>query len=242
MNAIIFLFLSLSIFAQTAAVQNPCDLIQGNNNISQDFGGFCKYEKANAALKPATQNRVVYLGDSITEGWKNGIPGIDPTDTINRGYSGQTTSQMLVRFRADVINLKPKILHFMASTNDLAGNTGPTSLEKIKNNIRTMTELAQMHGIRVVIGSVLPAKVFSWRPGMKPAEDIRALNVWLKAYTEKSGHTYVDYYKVLVDSEGGLPSEYAQDGVHPTPASYEVMRTLAEAAIREASVKEDSLK
>lgn len=235
MKFFIVLFFSLSALAQTAAVQNPCEQIQGNNNLTQDFGGFCKYEKLNGALRPATPNRVVYLGDSITEGWRNGIPGIDPADTLNRGYSGQTTAQMLVRFRADVIELKPKILHLMAGTNDFAGNTGPTSLEKIKNNIRTMTELAQMHGIQVLIGSVLPAKAFSWRPGMKPAGDIRAFNKWLKAYAENSGHVYVDYHSALTDEEGGLPAEYAQDGVHPTAAGYAIMKSLAENAIREAS-------
>jgi acyl-CoA thioesterase I len=237
MKSLLLLLLSFSAFAQTAVQDRNCDLIQGLNNLTQDFGGLCKYEKANQALGPATPNRVVFIGDSITEGWKNGIPGLDPNDTINRGYSGQTTPQMLVRFRADVINLKPQIVHLMAGTNDLAGNTGPTSLEKIKNNIRTMCELAQMHGIRVVIGSVLPAKVFSWRPGMKPAEDIKALNLWLKTYAQNSGFVYVDYHSAMTDAEGGLPFEYAKDGVHPTPLGYALMRNLAEVAIKEANKK-----
>ncbi len=235
MKAIILMFISLSAFAQTAAVKNPCDQIQGQNNFAQDFGGLCKYEKANASLPAATASRVVYLGDSITEGWRNLIPGIDANDTINRGYSGQTTSQMLVRFRADVINLKPKIVHILAGTNDLAGNTGPTSLENIKNNLRSMFELAGVHGIRVVIGSILPAKTFSWRPGMKPAEDIRTLNQWLKTYAEKNGLVYVDYHSAMADSEGGLSHEHAPDGVHPTAAAYAIMTNLAAEGIRIAN-------
>ncbi len=235
MKAIILMFISLSAFAQTAATPNPCDQIQGQNNLAQDFGGLCKYEKANAALPPATTNRVVYLGDSITEGWRNLIPGIDPNDTINRGYSGQTTAQMLVRFRADVINLKPKIVHLMAGTNDLAGNTGPTSLEKIKNNIRSMGELARIHNIRVVIGSIPPAKSFSWRPGMKPAEDIRTLNTWLKAFAQMNSFTYVDYHSALTDAEGGLSPEHAPDGVHPTAAAYAIMTNLAVLGMRDAN-------
>ncbi len=237
MKAVLLMLISLSAFAQTAATEKSCDLIQGQNNLAQDFGGLCKYEKINAALPPATENRVIYFGDSITEGWRNGIPGLDPNDTINRGYSGQTTSQMLVRLRTDVINLNPRIVHFMAGTNDLAGNTGPISLEKIKNNIRTICELVQMHGIRIVIGSVPPAKVFSWRAGMKPAEDIRTLNKWLRSYAENSGFVYVDYHSALTDIEGGLSVEYASDGVHPTNLAYGIMANLAASGIREANKK-----
>ncbi len=235
MKAVLLMFISLSVFAQTAAMNNPCDQIQGQNNLAQDFGGLCKYEKANAALPPATPNRVVYIGDSITEGWRNAIPGLDPNDTINRGYSGQTTPQMLVRFRADVINLKPKIVHLMAGTNDLAGNTGPTSLDKIKNHFRTMCELAKVHGIRVVIGSIPPAKSFSWRPGLKPAEDIRTLNNWLRTFAETNGFVYVDYHSAMTDSEGGLSAEYAPDGVHPTAVAYALMTKLATEAMRLAN-------
>jgi lysophospholipase L1-like esterase len=177
---------------------------------------------------------VIYFGDSITELWRDGIVGIDPKDTLNRGYSGQTTSQMLVRFRTDVINLKPRIVHFMAGTNDLAGNTGPITFEKIKNNIRSITEFAQMHGIQVVIGSILPAKVFSWRPGMKPAQDIQTMNKWLKTYADNSGFIYVDYYSAMADAEGGLPVELSQDGVHPSPAGYAIMKNIAAAAMRQA--------
>lgn len=235
MKAIILMFISLTAFSQTAAVNNACDSIQGQNNLAQDFGGLCKYEKANTALPAATPNRVVYLGDSITEGWSNRIPGLDPDDTINRGYSGQTTAQMLVRFRADVINLKPKIVHIMAGTNDLAGNTGPTSLDKIKNNFRSMFELAKANGIRVIIGSIPPAKSFSWRPGMKPAEDIRTLNKWLRTYAENNGYVYVDYHSALTDSEGGLSNEHAPDGVHPTAAAYAIMTNLATEGMRLAN-------
>ena len=235
MKFIALLFLSLNAYAQSAAVWKPCEQIQGQNNLSQDFGGLCKYEQSNAALPATTANRVVYLGDSITEFWRNGIVGLDSKDTINRGYSGQTTSQMLVRFRADVIDLKPRIVHIMAGTNDLAGNTGPVSIDRIKNNIRTMCELAQMHGIRVVIGSILPAKAFNWRPGMKPAEDIKTLNKWLKTYAENSGFVFVDYHSAMTDFEGGLPRLYADDGVHPNQAGYALMWNLAHMGIYEAN-------
>lgn len=236
MKALLIIFLSFSAFSQTVittgVLDNPCDFVQGQNNFAQDFGGFCKYEKANQALPEATVNRVIYFGDSITEFWKKDIPGIDPQDTLNRGYSGQTTSQMVIRFRADVINLKPKIVHLMAGTNDIAGNTGPTTLERMKNNFRSMGDLAKANGIRVVIGSILPAKAFSWRAGIRPAETIRTFNTWLKSYAKENGFTYVDYHSALTDAEGGLSEEYAKDGVHPTRAGYEVMIRLAQQAIQ----------
>ncbi len=240
MKSLLLFLLPLVAFAQQIPIgiqDRPCDFVPGNNNLALDFGGFCKYEAANLALRQDTANRVIYFGDSITEMWGKNIPGLDQTDTINRGYSGQTTSQMRVRFRADVIKLKPRIVHIMAGTNDIAGNTGPTTLERIKDNIRSMCEDAQMHGIRVVIGSVLPAKVFSWRPGMKPAENIRLFNQWLKTYAQNSGFTYADYYSAMVDSEGGLPASSSTDGVHPTPVGYAIMQPIAIQAINEANRK-----
>lgn len=227
--------ISLSAFAQnrvTVGIQaDPCALVQRSNDLVQDFGGLCKYEKQNKALPAATTRRVVYFGDSITELWRNGIPGLVSSDTINRGYSGQTTAQMKIRFRADVIKLKPRIVHIMAGTNDIAGNTGPTTLERIKDNFRSMFEEAKRHGIRVVIGSVLPARAFSWRPGIRPANTIRTLNAWLKSYAKTMGHEYVDYHSALTENDGGLPLLYSRDGVHPTPAGYAVMRRLAQDAI-----------
>ena len=236
MSALFIGFVTLLTFAQsTIGIQDhPCDFVPGSNNLALDFAGLCKYEKANLELRAAGANRVVYLGDSITELWRNGIVGLDGHDTLNRGYSGQTTTQLLARFRADVIKLRPRILHLMAGTNDIAGNTGPTTIERIKDNIRTMSELAQMHGIRVIIGSVLPARSFSWRPGMKPAATIIALNSWLKTYALNSGFVYADYHGALTEADGGLPIQYAQDGVHPTPAGYAVMQRIARDAILEA--------
>jgi len=228
------LALSGSLFAQVGIQARPCDSVQGGNNLALDFGGFCKYEAKNMALPRASTKRVVYLGDSITEGWGTNLIGLDQQDTINRGYSGQTTSQMRVRFRADVINLKPRILHFMAGTNDIAGNTGPTTVERIKDTIRSMCEEAQAHGIRVVIGSILPATHFDWRPEVRPAETIRTLNSWMKSYAELKGFIYADYYSALTDAQGGLPRAFSADGVHPNAAGYAVMAPIAAKAINDA--------
>ena len=232
----LFAFSTLS-FAQTITIgiqNNPCDFVVREQAIVQDYGGLCKYEKKNAALPEAGPLRVVWFGDSITELWGGGIKGFVSSDIINRGISGQTTTQMRVRFHQDVISLKPRVLHFMAGTNDIAGNTGPTSVERMKDAVKSMCEEASAKGIKIVIGSILPAKYFSWRPGIKPAESIRSFNSWLKSYAEVNHHVYADYYSALTDNEGGLPVEYSKDGVHPNQAGYAVMAPIASAAITKA--------
>jgi lysophospholipase L1-like esterase len=179
------------------------------------------------------ENRVVFFGDSITDFWKldEFFPG---KPYINRGISGETTSQMLVRFRQDVIDLAPKAVVILAGTNDIAGNTGPISLEGIEGNLASMAELAQAHGVRVILASVLPAVDYPWRPGLKPAGKIDRLNQWLKSYAAAHGLVYLDYFSAMQDDQHGLPLKLSADGVHPNHDGYAVMQPLAEQAIAQA--------
>lgn len=202
-----------------------------------DFAGLCRYAAANRALAPATSNRIVFIGDSITEAWLTRQPDFFVGDRIDRGISGQTTTQMLARFRADVIDLKPRVVHIMAGTNDIAGNIGATSIERIEGNIRTMVDLAEAHGIAVVIGSVLPARQFNWRPEIAPVEPIAVLNARLRALAAERKLVFADYYAALDDGEHGLAKAHAEDGVHPTAAGYAVMRPIADRALASAAGK-----
>ena len=169
-----------------------------------DWPNLCRYRSADAAL--GTPPRVVLMGDSITELWVRGDPSVFGDEVIGRGISGQTTPQMLLRFFQDVIALKPQIVHIMGGTNDVAGNTGPTSAQDVEDNITAMVELARVHHIRVVLASILPASAFPWNPSLKPASTIVELNQWLRGYALQSGSQYVDYYSVLADSKRGLPA------------------------------------
>ena len=213
-----------------------------------DWAYLEKFRAADAAMPaPAPgETRVVFMGDSITEGW-----GMKPTPTsppraeffpgkpyINRGISGQTTPQMLVRFRQDVIDLQPKVVVILAGTNDIAENTGKTTLKAIGDNIASMSDLARANGIAVVLCSVLPASDFHWHRGLDPAPKIKALNEWIKDYAAKKGLVYVDYYSPMVNSEGGMKTELSPDGVHPNKAGYDIMAPLAEAGIAEAIKKQ----
>ena len=202
--------------------------------LSLDWGQLCRYQPENAALPPATHARVIFLGDSITEGWKNLQPEFFGPERLDRGISGQTTGQMLVRFRADVIDLHPAVVQIMAGTNDIAGNSGPTSLAIIQENIASMAEQARAHGAQVIIASILPAARFGWRPQLQPAAAIAAMNEWLQSYAAREHYIYVDYYAALNDGHGGIKAALANDGVHPNAAGYAVMRPLAEAALRQA--------
>jgi lysophospholipase L1-like esterase len=156
---------------------------------------------------------------------------------VNRGISGQTSPQMLVRFRQDVISLHPKVVVILAGTNDIAENTGKMTLRESAGNIASMSELARANGIRVVLCSVLPASDFWWHKGLAPASKIRELNALIKEYAAKNGFVYVDYYSAMVNAEGGLKSEFSPDGVHPNAAGYGVMAPLAEAGISDALKK-----
>ena len=204
-----------------------------------DFGELKRYRPANTKLTPPTagEKRVVFFGDSITDMWPmaTAFPG---KPYVNRGISGQTTSQMLVRFRNDVVALGPKVVVILAGTNDIAGNTGPISLEDIQGNFASMVEIARAHGIRVVLSSVIP--VHNYTPASdrtyprRPPEQIAALNKWLKDYAASSGSVYLDYAAAMADDKGMLRRELAEDGLHPNPAGYALMAPLAEQAIEKA--------
>ena len=201
-----------------------------------DWPNLARFRDANAALAPpaAAENRVVFMGDSITEGWGRDGGFFPGKPYVNRGISGQTTPQMLVRFRQDVIALKPKVVVILAGTNDIAGNTGPATPAMIQDNIASMADVAAANGIRVVLSSILPAFDYPWRPGLEPAPKIAAINEWMKEYARAHRMIYLDYYSAMVDERPGLKSDLGSDGVHPNKAGYAVMAPLAERAIVDA--------
>lgn len=204
------------------------------DEFARDFAARCRFKSENAKLTGKV--RVVFMGDSITEFWALGDPSLFTNGTVDRGISGQTTPQMLLRFYQDVIALHPNVVHIMAGTNNLAGNTGPNSPEDFKNDIRAMVELAQANGIHVVLASIPPADRFGWRPDLRPAEQIRALNKWLKAYGEQRKLTFVDYYRDMATSAGGMKAELSNDGVHPNTNGYAVMRRLVDVALKRSLI------
>jgi lysophospholipase L1-like esterase len=201
-----------------------------------DFGELGRYREANAALGAPVpgENRVVFMGDSLTDGWplEEYFPG---KPYVNRGIGGQTTPQMLIRFRPDVIDLQPKMVVILAGTNDIGGNTGPMRTADIENNIASMAELARVHGIRVVLSSVLPVHNYGPEAELRlirrPPEMILELNRWVKEYCVENGCVYLDYFSAMVDGTGLLKKDLAVDGLHPNPAGYKIMAPLAQAAI-----------
>lgn len=201
----------------------------------QDWPYLSKYQQDNATLPfpEPDENRVVFLGDSITEFWSN-IHSFfaENKSYINRGISGQTTPQMLLRFRADVIELKPKIVVILAGGNDIAGNTGLSNAKMITNNIFSMVELARVHQIKVILCSVLPANFFYWNPKEKPAERIIELNQLLENYAIANKIPFVDYYSAMVDDQKGLKAAFSEDHVHPNTAGYEIMSPIIEKIIQ----------
>jgi lysophospholipase L1-like esterase len=210
----------------------------------KDWPDLSRYadEDKQLAASPNEQ-RVVFMGDSITDGWRNPqFGGFFPGKPyVNRGIGGQTTPQMLLRFRADVIELKPKVVVILAGTNDIAGNTGPMTLAQTEANLATMSELAHAHGIRVVLSSVMPVNDVTSAEGKKllqttdrPPEKILALNAWIKTYAAEHGDTYLDYFSTMVDDNGHLRSDLTADGLHPQGKGYAVMAPLAEKAIAQA--------
>ncbi|RYJ51130.1 acylhydrolase [Flavobacterium petrolei] len=212
----------------------------GGKVQAQDWPNLNKYQNENANLKPIApgDKRIVFMGDSITEFWS-------VTDSeyfagkpyVNRGISGQTTPQMLIRFRADIIALKPAAVIILAGINDIAGNTGPATLDMIANNIFLMAELAKANNIKVILCSVLPAYDFSWKPNQNPAEKVVALNKMIKNYADANGILYLDYFSTMKDERNGLKTAYSGDGVHPNKLGYQVMAPLAEKAITEVLAK-----
>lgn len=225
LNLFLITILSLLFMEQSLLAQN------------NDWPNFERYKEDNIklGLPSEGENQVVFMGNSITEGWKDVDPDFfKDKPYINRGISGQTTPQMLVRFRADVVNLKPKVVVILAGTNDIAGNTGPSTLEMIEDNIASMVEIAKANNINVVLCSVLPAYDYPWKPGLQPAEKIVALNKWIKDYSEKNKIIYADFFTPMADERNGLKKEYSEDGVHPNKDGYDVMTPLVEKAIAES--------
>jgi lysophospholipase L1-like esterase len=199
-----------------------------------DWAWLGRYRQANAELIASGANvDAVFLGDSITEGWASTDPSFFAGANIGRGISAQTTPQLLVRMHADVIALKPRVVHIMAGTNDIAQNTGPMLPEESKNNFMAMCEIARAHGIRVVLGSIPPASKYWWRPDLQPKAVAIALNEWMRTYAKEIGATYADYAAALTDANGKVKLSLAKDEVHPTAEGYAAMRPIAEAAIRE---------
>jgi len=208
---------------------------------AQDWPGINRYHEANLKLgaPAAGENRVVFMGDSITDAWgphfsDKYFPG---KPYFGRGISGQTTPQMVVRFRPDVIALNPKVVVILAGTNDIAGNTGPETPEMIEDNFASMIDLAKANNIRVVLCSITPVFDYPWRRGLEPSQKIVTLNRWLKEYAAKSGVVYVDYFSAMVDERLGCKADLCSDGVHPTDAGYKVMVPLVEKGIAEALEK-----
>jgi lysophospholipase L1-like esterase len=243
-----FFFIVLFVFNFTLQAQNNLPSLQlsedqykqlekhfaekeRTRNRNNEWARYSRYEAMNDTMaKPA---KVVFMGNSITEGWyrqspdffhKNGFTG--------RGISGQTTSQMLARFQSDVIALQPKAVVIMAGTNDLARNTGIISHKHILQNIRSMCELARYNNIKPILCSILPAAEFRWNPELKPAEDVKLLNNLIRDYARRSNIPYVDFYSLLVDNRGGLPSDIASDGVHPNLKGYQIMEPVLLKEIR----------
>lgn len=207
-------------------------LICMNESDAQDWPNLERYASDNARLTPG-EFQAIFMGNSITEGWVNMMPEFFVENKyLGRGISGQTTPQMLIRFRQDVIALKPKVVVILAGTNDIAGNTGPMSLDQIMDNLMSMADLAESNGIKVILSSVLPAYDYSWRPGLEPNIKIPALNKMIKNYCDESGHYYLDYFSAMVGDKNDLRDELTYDGVHPDKAGYELMVPLVQDAIK----------
>src|SRR5664279_4956667 len=205
--------------------------------LHNDWANLGRFREENklVTMPEEGEKRVVFMGNSITEGWIRIDPGFfSGKPYINRGISGQTTPQMLIRFKPDVINLKPSVVVILAGINDIAGNSGPSTLEMIEDNLSSMAEIAQANGVSVVLSSVLPAYDFPWRPGLQPAEKVVQLNVWIKNYASNHKCIYLDYFTPMSDQKHALKAEYTEDGVHPTLAGYKIMEPLVVEAIQKA--------
>ena len=227
--------------AQTTAQTTPsakpaADACEAMRKKLDDWPQLGRYSDANAALPATEMGRVVFYGDSITDAWtRNGGTFFPGKPYVNRGISGQTTEQMVVRFRQDVIDLHPQAVVILAGTNDIAGNTGPETQATIEDNFRSMVDLARANNIRVVLASVLPAAAYPWKPSAgDPAEKILALNDWLKSYAASQNITYLDYYSAMAGPDGGMKPGISIDGVHPNAAGYAIMEPLAEKALAQS--------
>jgi lysophospholipase L1-like esterase len=225
--------------APATAVVDPAKQIAGMEAKLMDWPQLARYRAENAALAPpaAGEQRVVFYGDSITDGWgrRAGTGDFFPGKPyVNRGISGQTTPQMVVRFRQDVIDLHPAVVVILAGTNDVAGNTGPMTPEMTEENFESMIDLAKTNGIRVIVASITPAGDYPWRPGLGPVAKIHVLNAWLQDYCATHGLTYLDYFTAMADESGAMKPGISFDGVHPNAKGYAMMTPLAQAAIDKA--------
>ncbi|GAB4135735.1 MAG: SGNH/GDSL hydrolase family protein [Ignavibacteriales bacterium] len=197
--------------------------------MAQDWANLSRFAEENKKINvnENSESRVVFMGNSITEGWIKSDPDFfKKNNFVNRGISGQTTPQMLLRFRQDVINLKPAAVVILAGTNDLAGNTGPTTIEAIEGNLISMCELAKLNGIKVILCSILPAYDYWWNPGVFPTEKIITINSWIKSYATENNFGFVDYFSATADAEKALDKRYSGDGIHPNEVGYSVMKKL----------------
>ena len=237
--AILNLVIVVSVWSQTAAPPIPDEKLRPEaermQKILQDWANLGRYRADNASVQPAASGeaRVVFMGDSITDAWGRTYGKFFPGKPyINRGISGQTTPQMLIRFRPDVIAHKPKAVVILAGTNDIAGNTGPMSLEEIEGNLMSMAELAKANNIKVVFASVMPVSdAIRPQTARRPPEKIVALNEWIKGYAKKTGAVYLDYHSAMADEKGLLKTELTYDGLHPNEKGYELIAPLAQKAI-----------
>jgi lysophospholipase L1-like esterase len=235
----LLLFAAASLPAQTPATPPPPTVATLQAQLAaqkaqlNDWPALARYREADLALPASEPGRVVFFGDSITDGWvQNGGKFFPGKPYVNRGISGQTTPQMLVRFRQDVVDLHPDAVVVLAGTNDIAGNTGPSSLAMIEDNFRSMTEIAKANGIHVILASVLPVAKYPWRPEVAdPATTIQDLNRWMRSFCDQAKITYLDYWSAMATPAGGMKPGISLDGVHPNAAGYAIMEPLAEQAI-----------
>lgn len=241
---ILFLIL-LSVFAAHSQTTAPPVAdeklkteLERSQRILKDWANLGRYRADNASVTvpAAGEKRVVFMGDSITDAWGRSYGKFFPGKPyVNRGISGQTTPQMLIRFRPDVIALKPKAVVILAGTNDISGNTGPATLEEIEGNLMSMAELAKVNDIKVVFSSVMPVTdAIKPQTERRPPEKIKALNAWIKDYASKTGAVYLDYYSAMVDDKGMLKTELTYDGLHPNDAGYQLIEPIAQKAIDSA--------
>lgn len=201
--------------------------------LHEDFPELSRYAADNARIRSAGEKvNIVFLGDSITEGWKSKRPGFFTPGRVGRGIGGQTTPQMVLRMMADVVHLKPRFVHIMAGTNDIAGNTGKMTREQSYDNFRMMVQIAKANGIGVLLAAVPPSDHFPWRPGLDVLGPIREINAWLQGYAKAERLTWVDYTPVLADAKGAMKPGLASDGVHPTEAGYDAMATVIEPILK----------
>lgn len=222
---------------QAAAAAQPAVDVERMRTQLADWPNLTRYRAEDEALPPPRvgEHRVVFLGDSITDRWGRKVGTFFPgKGYINRGISGQTTPQMLLRFQQDVVHLHPSVLVLLAGTNDIARNTGPSSPAMIEDNFRSMAAIAKDNGIRLVIGAILPAARYRWRPGVNGVSDIREVNRWLETFCAENNFVFVDYYSAMADAAGGMKPGLSSDEVHPTEAGYAIMAPLAEQGIDRA--------